>query len=74
MEILKAYVIPTKIVDSISLLYQDTEAHVMTPDEDTDSFKILAGVLQGDTSTILVYYRPGLHSVKPLGNNRLGSH
>ena len=32
MEILKAYGIPTKIVDSISLQYQDTEAHVIAPD------------------------------------------
>ena len=49
MEILKAYVIPAKIVDSISLLYEDSEAHVITPDGDKDFFKILAGLLQGDT-------------------------
>ena len=49
MEILKAYEIPTKIVDAISILYKDTEAQVITPDGDTEFFEILAGVLQGDT-------------------------
>ena len=48
MEILKAYGIPTKIVDAISILYKDTEAQVTTPDGDTEFFEILAGVLQGD--------------------------
>ena len=49
MEILKAYGIPTKIVDAISILYRDTEAQLITPDGDTEFFEILAGVLQGDT-------------------------
>ena len=49
MEILKAYGIPIKIVDAISILYKDTEAQVITPDGDTEFFRILAGVLQGDT-------------------------
>ena len=49
MEILKAYGIPTKIVDAISILYKDSEAQVITPDGDTEFFEILAGVLQGDT-------------------------
>ena len=49
MEILKAYGIPTKIVDAINILYKDTEAQVITPDGDTEFFRILAGVLQGDT-------------------------
>ena len=48
IEILKAYEIPTKIVDAISILYKDTEAQVTTPDGDTEFFEILAGVLQGD--------------------------
>ena len=48
MEILKAYGIPAKIVDAIDILYEDTEAQVITPD-DTDFFRILAGVLQDDT-------------------------
>ena len=49
MEILRAYGIPTKTVDTISMLYKDTEAQVITPDGDTEFFEILAGVLQGDT-------------------------
>ena len=49
MEILKAYGIPAKIVDAVGILYQDTEAQVLTPDGDTEFFRILAGVLQGDT-------------------------
>ena len=39
MEILKAYGIPTKIVDAISLLYKDTETQVITPDGDTEFFE-----------------------------------
>ena len=50
MEILKAYGIPTKIVDAISILYKDTEAQVITPNGDTEFFEIFAGVLQGDRS------------------------
>ena len=38
-----------KIVDAIDILYEDTEAQVITPDGDTEFFRILAGVLQGDT-------------------------
>ena len=49
MEILKAYGIPTKIVDAINKLYKDTEAQVITPDGDTEFFEIPAGVLPGDT-------------------------
>ena len=39
MEILKAYGIPTKIVDAISILYKDTEAQVITPDGDMEFFE-----------------------------------
>ena len=49
MEILKAYGIPTKIVNAINILYKDTEAQIITPDGDTEFFGIVAGVLQGDT-------------------------
>ena len=49
MEILAAYGVPAAIVSSINILYTDTEAQVLSPDGDTDFFKILAGVLQGDT-------------------------
>ena len=60
MEILKAYGIPTKIVNAISILYKDTKAQVITPDGDTEFFEILAGVLQGDTRTFPIYHSPGL--------------
>ena len=49
MQILRAYGIPDTIVDAINILYMDTVAQVLSPDGDTDFFKILAGVLQGDT-------------------------
>lgn len=49
IEILKAYGIPTKIVDAISILYKNIEAQVITPDGDTEFFEIIAEVLQGDT-------------------------
>ena len=37
MKILKAYGIPKKIMDAISILYKDTEAQVITPDSDMES-------------------------------------
>ena len=48
MEILCAYGIPAKVVSAINILHTETEAKVLSPDGDTDFFKILAGVLQGD--------------------------
>ena len=49
MQILQAYGIPDSIVSAINILYEDTMAQVLSPDGDTEFFKILAGVLQGDT-------------------------
>ena len=49
MAILRAYGIPSVIVDVIRLLYTGTKAKVVTPDGQTDIFDILAGVLQGNT-------------------------
>ena len=49
MEILRAYGVPAKIVSAIAATYSQTWAKVRTPDGDTESFEILAGVLQGDT-------------------------
>jgi hypothetical protein len=49
MKILRAYGIPDKLVDLIEKTYTDTLAKVMTPEGLTEAFKILAGVLQGDT-------------------------
>ena len=49
MEILSVYGVPKKIVDAISILYKDTVARLITPDEETDLFERAAGALQGDT-------------------------
>ena len=49
LAILKAYGIPEELVTAISIIYEDTTAKVITPDGETETFNILAGVLQGDT-------------------------
>ena len=49
MKILRAYGIPDIIVDLIERMYVDTMARVITEDGLTEVFRILAGVLQGDT-------------------------
>ena len=49
LKILKAYDIPGKLVEAISLMYQNTRARVITPDGNTEFFTIHTGVLQGDT-------------------------
>ena len=46
--ILKAYGIPIELVTAISIMYEDTSAKVKTPDGETETFSILAGILQGD--------------------------
>ena len=48
-KILEAYGIPRQIIAAIRCLYENTKAKVMSPDGETDTFDILAGVLQGDT-------------------------
>ena len=48
MEILSVYGVPKNIVDAVSILYKDTVAQVIAPDEETDLFETAAGVLQGD--------------------------
>ena len=47
--ILKAYGVPPRMLDAIELCYQNLKAKVVSPDGDTDIFKIYAGVMQGDT-------------------------
>ncbi|KAI8507980.1 hypothetical protein Bbelb_142200 [Branchiostoma belcheri] len=47
-EILLAYGIPPPIVNAIKIMYEDTTATVLTPEGETDFFKIETGVLQGD--------------------------
>ena len=48
-EILKAYGVPTNLLNTIKSIYTNTKAKVMSPDGETDVFEILMGVLQGDT-------------------------
>jgi len=48
-EILKAYGLPDIIIEAIRVIYEDSSAVVLTPDGETSSFPIQAGVLQGDT-------------------------
>ena len=49
MEILIANGIHRKVVKAIEVLYKGSSTKVLTPDGDTESFEILAGVLQRDT-------------------------
>ena len=48
-KILKAYGIPPHILGAIKSTYNSLRAKVVSPDGDTDYFKIMAGVMQGDT-------------------------
>ena len=48
-EILKLYGIPDQIIAAIKMMYTDTSSTVLSTDEETPSFPILAGILQGDT-------------------------
>ena len=48
-QILLAYGLPEETVAAITILYRNTKAKVHSPDEDTEYFDIVAGVLQGDT-------------------------
>ena len=39
---------PEELATSISIMYKDTSAKVITPDGESETFRILAGILQGD--------------------------
>ena len=49
LAILKAYGIPEELVTAISIMYEDTTAKIITPDGETETFNIIADVLQGYT-------------------------
>ena len=73
MQILKAYGIPNELVNAIQKLYEGTRAKVLSPDGETEYFKIL-DVLQGDTLapylfTIVIDYimRMAIDGKKELG-------
>ena len=48
-QILFTYGLPKETVTAIMILYRITKVKVRSPDEETDFFDIVAGVLQGDT-------------------------
>ena len=48
-QIFEAHGIPNEIIKAIMIMYKNTEAFVRSPDDDTEFFNIIAGVLQGDT-------------------------
>ena len=48
-EILKSYGVPKRMLQLIISIYEKTMARVTSPDGDTLLFKILAGIMQGDT-------------------------
>ena len=48
-QILLAYDIPNETVAAVTILYRNTRVKVRSPDEDTEYFDIVSGVLQGDT-------------------------
>ena len=48
LKILSSYGIPPEIVAAIKVMYTNTSALVITPEGNTDVFKIDTGVLQGD--------------------------
>ena len=48
-QILLAYGLPKETAAAIMILYRNTKVKVRSPDEDTEYFDIVAGVLQGDT-------------------------
>ena len=48
-QILLAYGLPKETVAAIMILYRNTKVKVRSPDEDTDDFDIVAGVVRGDT-------------------------
>ena len=43
------------MVTAISIMYEDTSAKVITQDGETETFSILAGVLQGDTLALYLF-------------------
>ena len=48
-EILKSYGVPENMLQLIMKIYEKTKARVTSPDGDTLLFRILAGIMQGDT-------------------------
>ena len=45
---------PTQLVDAIGITYEETRANVLSPDGETEFFKITTGVLQLRTGPTIV--------------------
>ena len=54
-QFLKLYGIPKQIIEAIKVLYTNTKATILTPDGETPSFPIKAGILQRDTLAPFLY-------------------
>ena len=54
-QILLAYGLPKETVAAIMMLYKNTKVKVRSPDEDTDYFDVVVGVLQGDTLALYLF-------------------
>ena len=54
-QILLAYGLPKETVTAIMMLYGNTKVKIRSPDEDTDYFDFVAGVLQGDTLALYLF-------------------
>ena len=50
-----AYGLPKETVAAIMILYRNIKVEVRSPDENTDYFDTVAGVLQGDTLTLYLF-------------------
>ena len=49
IKILRAYGVPPNLLRAIETMYRNTSAKVVTPDGESEEFRIHTGVLQGDT-------------------------
>ncbi len=57
IEILRACGIPPNLLRAVEADYTGTKARVVTHDGTTDEFELLAGVLQGDTLTPILFIK-----------------
>ena len=53
--ILKAYGIPDELMNTIVKMYENTQAHVLSPNGETDGFEITVEVLQGNTLALYLF-------------------
>ena len=56
-QIFLTYIIPKETITAIMMLYKNTKVKVHSTDRDTDYFKIVTGVLQGDMLAPYLFIR-----------------